>query len=77
MDKNSQEQKKKSMDDSWARSLAVAGSAAFTLLSSIAGFLWIGHWLDGQLGLYPVLTVWGGIIGGFGGVYLMYKEISR
>lgn len=64
-------------DDSWAKSLAVASSAGFTLLVSVGACLWLGNQLDAYLGTDPIGTVWGGLIGGFGGLYLMYKELTR
>lgn len=64
-------------DDSWAKSLAVASSAGFTLLVAVGACLWLGNQLDAYLGTEPIGTVWGGLIGGFGGLYLMYKELTR
>ena len=64
-------------DDSWAKSLAVASSAGFTLLVAVGACLWLGNQLDAYLGTDPIGTVWGGLIGGFGGLYLMYKELTR
>lgn len=64
-------------DDGWIKSIAVASSAGFTLLASTAACLWLGYQVDNVLGSTPVGMVWGGILGGFGGVYLMYKELSR
>lgn len=64
-------------DDSWAKSLAVASSAGFTLLVAVGVCLWLGNQLDAYLGTDPIGTVWGGLIGGFGGLYLIYKELTR
>lgn len=64
-------------DDSWSKSLAVASSAGFTLLVAVGACLWLGNQLDAYLGTDPIGTVWGGLIGGFGGLYLMYKELTR
>ena len=64
-------------DDSWAKSLAVASSAGFTLLVAVGVCLLLGNQLDAYLGTDPIGTVWGGLIGGFGGLYLIYKELTR
>lgn len=64
-------------DDGWLKSIGLASSAGFTLLATIGACLWFGYQVDEALGSSPIAMVWGGILGGFGGVYLMYKEISR
>ncbi|WP_038152574.1 AtpZ/AtpI family protein [Veillonella montpellierensis] len=59
------------------KAIAVATSAGFTILSSIGGFLWLGWWCDTEFNTAPVGMLIGGLVGGFGGLYLMYRQLNQ
>ncbi len=45
------------------------------LAASIVLMLLLGHWLDGKFNSYPVLTILGGFLGGFAGMYNVIKTV--
>lgn len=57
--------------------ISVASSAGFTLLVSIAVFLWLGWEFDSYFMTKPWGTFIGGIWGGICGVYSVYRQIMR
>ena len=59
------------------KAVAVASSAGFSLLCSIGGCLWLGYEFDSIFGTSPGGIIMGGIIGGFGGLYMLYKQVVK
>lgn len=51
-----------------------AGYTGATVAASIGGFCYIGYYVDQWLHTEPWCLIIGGVIGGFGGIYLLYKE---
>lgn len=59
------------------KSIGVASSAGFTLLTCIGGCIWLGSFFDQHWGTYPWGMLLGGLFGGFGGLYSMYKQLTK
>ena len=59
------------------KAVAVASSAGISLLCSIGGCLWLGYEFDSTFGTSPGGIIMGGIIGGFGGLYMLYKQVVK
>ncbi len=56
------------------RKAAPLMGASTTLVTSVAGFALLGHWLDGKLGLRnPWLTVVGAVLGMVGGFISFFR----
>ncbi len=56
---------------------SLVSAFAFSMLLTIAGLLIFGVMMDGWLGTTPLFTVIGGILGVFGGVYNLIRQIIR
>lgn len=65
------------IDEETRRIIVRAGYSGATIAASIGGFCFIGYHVDQWLGITPWCLVIGGILGGFGGIYLLYKESIR
>lgn len=46
-----------------------------TIVASMGFFMGVGWWLDGVLGVRPLLTVVGALGGGAAGFYHMWREL--
>jgi len=46
-----------------------------TIVGSIGLFMAVGWWLDGKLGLRPLLTIVGAFLGGAAGFYAMWRDL--
>jgi len=55
----------------------VYGAAGLQLAASVVGFLLLGNWLDGRLGLSPWLAVAGLIVGFVGGLVNLIRIVRR
>lgn len=64
------------MDKNMVKALAMATSAGLTLLSCIAGFVWIGYELDIWFASAPLCMIILGLIGAITGMYMMYKQVK-
>jgi hypothetical protein len=49
----------------------------FTLLATTLIGVFVGNWLDGQLGSLPILSLLGFLVGAGTGAYGIYKLVSR
>ena len=77
MNKKSNQQHNTNKQSSAFNAIAMASSAGFTLLGCLAGFAWIGWKIDSWLDTSPAGLFIGGILGGAGGFYLLYKQVSK
>mgnify|MGYP003617873597 CR=1 FL=1 len=57
------------------RAVGVASSAGITLFVCIGGCIYLGYLFDEYVGGSPWGLLVGGIIGGFGGLYTLYKQV--
>lgn len=55
----------------------IYGAAGLQLAASVVGFLLLGNWLDGKLGLSPWLAVAGLIVGFVGGLVNLVRIVRR
>jgi F0F1-type ATP synthase assembly protein I len=55
----------------------IYGAAGLQLAASVVGFLLLGNWLDGKLGLTPWLAVAGLIVGFVGGLVNLIRIVRR
>lgn len=46
-----------------------------TIAASLGFFMAVGWWLDGALGVRPLLTILGALTGGAAGFYHMWREL--
>ena len=49
----------------------------FSMLLTIAGLIIFGYILDGWLNTSPVLTIIGGVLGVFAGIYNFIRQVIR
>lgn len=49
----------------------------FQLAASILVFLFLGRWVDGKLGTYPVFMIIGAFIGGAGGMIGFIRTVLK
>jgi hypothetical protein len=47
----------------------------FTIAGAIGLFMAVGWWLDGKVGLRPLLTILGAFLGGAAGFYAMWRDL--
>lgn len=47
----------------------------FAATAALAG--WAGYWLDGKLGTYPLLMIFGIMLGGAAGFIHLYRTVLR
>ena len=59
------------------KAVAVASSAGISLLCSIGGCLWLVYEFDSIFGTSPGGIIMGDSIGGFGGLYMLYKQVVK
>ena len=57
--------------------LALFGELGITLLATTLIGALGGHWLDGQLGISPILLIVGFLLGAAVGARVMYQLINR
>lgn len=68
---------KQKQDLSFLQALSAASSAGINLLVSVVACLFLGHELDIWVGTLPLFTILGGFVGGFIGLYAVYKQMVR